>query len=132
MAPNIEKSNLNIIVPGFGCCRGEILATRGPLYDIQRFGINFVNNPEDADILLITGFSSEECVKKARDIYLRMNKPKWVFAIGSCVIGEGRFCGETKLLKKFKRDIKIDMFIPGCPPRPEAFIYSILRFMSEN
>jgi Ni,Fe-hydrogenase III small subunit len=68
LAPNIEKSNLNIIVPGFGCCRGEILATRGPLYDIQRFGINFVNNPEDADILLITGFSSEECIKKARDM----------------------------------------------------------------
>ena len=132
MAPNIEKSNLNIIVPGFGCCRGEILASRGPLYDIQRFGINFVNTPEDADILLIAGFPSEECIKKARDIYLKMTKPKWVFAIGSCVIGEGRFCGGTELLKKFKRDIKIDMFIPGCPPRPEAFIYGILRFMSEN
>ena len=132
MAPNIEKSNLNIIVPGFGCCIGEILATKGPLYDIQRFGINFVNTAEDADILLITGFSSEEGVKRAKDIYLRMNKPKWVFAVGSCAIGEGRFCGDTEHLKKFKRDIKIDMFIPGCPPRPEAFIYGILRFMSEN
>ncbi len=132
MAPNIEKNNLNIIVPGFGCCKGEIFAARGPLYDIQRFGINFVNTAEDADILLIAGFSNEESVRRAKDIYLRMNKPKWVFAIGSCAIGEGRFCGGIKHLKKFKKDIKIDMFIPGCPPRPEAFIFGILRFMSEN
>ena len=132
MAPNIEKSNLNIIVPGFGCCRGEILATREPLYDIQRFGINFVNIAEDADILLITGFTSETGVERAREIYLAMNKPKWVFAVGSCAIGKGRFCAGTEHLERFKREVKIDMFVPGCPPRPEAFIYAVLRFMSEN
>ena len=52
--PEIEKRSLNIIVPGSGCCTGEILAARGPLYDIQRFGINFVSIPEDADILVIS------------------------------------------------------------------------------
>jgi len=72
LASNIEKSNLNIIVSGYGCCRSEILATRGPLYDIQRFGINFVNMAEDADILVLSGFSSKSGINNAINIYKRM------------------------------------------------------------
>ncbi len=132
MISNIEKSNLNIILSGYGCCRSEILATRGPLYDIQRFGINFVNLPEDADILVIFGFSSESGINSAIDIYKRMRPPRWVFACGSCGISGGRFCGVPQLVEKLKRDIRIDMYVPGCPPRPEAFIYAVLRFISEN
>jgi len=120
LGSNIEKSNLNIIISGYGCCRSEILATRGPLYDIQRFGINFVNMAEDADILVISGFSSEKGIHNASDIYKRMRAPKWVFAWTS------------QLREEIERDIKVDMYIPGCPPRPEAFIYAILRFISEN
>jgi len=132
LATSIEKSNLNIIVSGYGCCRSEILATRGPLYDIQRFGINFVNMAEDADILVLSGFSSESSINNALNIYKRMRSPKWVFSYGSCAISGGRFCGVPRLMEKLKRDIRIDMYIPGCPPRPEAFIYAVLKFISEN
>jgi len=132
LGSNIEKSNLNIIISGYGCCRSEILATRGPLYDIQRFGINFVNMAEDADILVVSGFSSEKGIHNAIDIYKRMRAPRWVFACGSCAISGGRFCGTPQLREEIERDIKVDMYIPGCPPRPEAFIYAILRFISEN
>lgn len=132
MASNIEKSNLNIIVLGYGCCRSEILATKGPLYDIQRFGINFVNMAEDADILVLAGFSGESSINNAINIYKRMRSPKWVFACGSCAISGGRFCGVPQLMEKLKRDIRVDMYIPGCPPRPEAFIYAVLKFISEN
>jgi len=126
--PDMEKSNLNIIVPGTGCCIGEIMATRGPVYDIQRFGINFVSIPEDADILVLSGFISEDSVNNFIYIYELMKRPKWVFAVGSCAISGGRFCSSPDLIRKLHRNIPVDMYIPGCPPRPEAFIYALLRF----
>ena len=129
---DIEKSNLNIIIPGNGCCSSEILAARGPVYDIQRFGINIVTVPEDADILMVSGFISEAAVERFMDIYERMHKPGWVFVAGSCAISGGRLCGSPALLKKLNSQIPIDMYIPGCPPRPEAFIFAMIRFISNN
>lgn len=129
---DIEKSNLNIILPGTGCCVSEIMAARGPVYDIQRFGINIVNIPEDADILVLSGFISEALIERFINTYGRMRKPGWVFAAGSCAISGGRFCGVPPLLKKLKSEIPIHMYIPGCPPRPEAFIYAMIRFISYN
>jgi NADH-quinone oxidoreductase subunit B len=129
---DIEKSNLNIIIPGTGCCNGELLAARGPVYDIQRFGINIVTVPEDADIMMISGFISEAAVDRFLDTYDRMVKPGWVFAAGTCSISGGRLCGSPALLKKLHSQIPIDMYIPGCPPRPEAFIFALIRFISNN
>ncbi len=131
MSPNIEKGNLNIIVTGTGACRSEILATRCPLYDIQRFGINFVNRPEDADILVISGLYDEEGVNRLIDIYSRMKMPRWVFSYGSCAISGGRFPGSNEKIEEFKKNTGIDMYIPGCPPRPEAFIYAIIKFIKQ-
>ena len=129
---DIEKSNLNIIVPGTGCCISEILAARGPLYDIQRFGINFVSIPEDADIMVLSGIMSEAVIKRFKDTYNRMRKPGWVFAAGSCAISGGRVCGVTALLEELKAEIPVDLYIPGCPPRPEAFMHALIRFISNN
>jgi len=69
---SINESNFNVLVTGFGCCKQEIFAVQGPLYDIQRFGINFVSVPEDADILVIQGFYGKEGIIKVLKIYERM------------------------------------------------------------
>ena len=129
---DIEKSNLNIIIPGTGCCSGEILAARGPVYDIQRFGINIVTVPEEAGIMIVSGFISEAVIERFMDIYDRMRTPGWVFAAGSCAISGGKLCGSPELLDRLKKQIPIDMYIPGCPPRPEAFIFALIRFISNN
>lgn len=130
--PDIEKSSLNMIVPGTGCCTGEILAARGPIYDMQRFGINIVSIPEDADILVLSGPVGKDMADRFFDIYSRMPAPRWVFAAGTCAVSGGRFCGSYRLMEEIKRKLHIDMYIPGCPPRPEAFLYSALRFISDN
>jgi NADH:ubiquinone oxidoreductase subunit B-like Fe-S oxidoreductase len=130
--PSLVKSNLNMIVVGFGCCKQEILATQGPLYDIQRFGVNFVNTAEDADILVIQGFFNEKGISRVLDIYGRMRPPKGIIAVGSCVLNENLFDLESKLLKKFRKRVGINMYVPGCPPRPEAFIYAVLEFLSRK
>jgi NADH-quinone oxidoreductase subunit B len=129
---DIEKSNINIIIPGTGCCRSELLAARGPLYDIQRFGINIVTIPEEADIMVVSGFIGEANINRFLETYERIRRPGWVFASGTCAISGSRLCGSPALLKKLKSQIHIDMYIPGCPPRPEAFIFALIRFISNN
>lgn len=126
------KSNLNMMVVGFGCCKQEILATQGPLYDIQRYGVNFVDTAEDADVLVIQGFFNEIGITRIIDIYNNMLPPKSIIAVGSCILNENIFNLEEKLLKKFRRKVKIKIYVPGCPPRPEAFIYAVLKFLSEK
>ncbi|MBC7334418.1 MAG: NADH-quinone oxidoreductase subunit B [Actinobacteria bacterium] len=130
------KNNLNLLIVGFGCCKQEIYATRGPLYDIQRFGISFVNLPEDADVLVIQGFFNEKGIQRILEIYERMTMPRWVICVGKCVLSStfpGKKAGfrEGNLLEKITSRVKVDVFVPGCPPRPEAFLYSILRLMDK-
>ena len=122
-----SKNILNLLVVGFGCCRQEIYATSGPLYDIERFGVNFVNLPEDADVLVVQGFFNRIGIERVLDIYRRMSYPKWVVAVGRCVLSENLFSSNSKLLEEFKKKVDIDVYVPGCPPRPEAFLYSVLK-----
>ncbi|HEY4695549.1 MAG TPA: hypothetical protein VIH13_01515 [Candidatus Hydromicrobium sp.] len=129
---SLIKSNFNILVTGFGCCKQEIFATQSSLYDIQRFGVNFVSTPEDADILVVQGFYNKEGIIRVLNIYDRMSSPKGIIAVGSCVLNENLFNLESRLLSQFRDRVVINMHIPGCPPRPEAFIYAILRFLGRS
>ncbi|MBM3706969.1 MAG: NADH-quinone oxidoreductase subunit B [Actinobacteria bacterium] len=124
---SLVKNSLNLFVVGLGCCKQEIFATAGPTYDISRFGVNFVNIPEDADVLVIQGFYNSIAEERLLDYYSCIREPKWVIAVGKCIVeGSILFTG-YKLIERIAPDINIDFFVPGCPPRPEAFIYSILR-----
>ena len=126
---SLVKNNLNILVSGFGCCKQEISATSGPIYDIERFGVNFVSIPEEADILVFQGFYNNAGLDRLLACYNRMHEPRWVMAIGKCVIDHNIFCKECDSAEKIRSRIHIDFYVPGCPPRPEAFIYSILRLI---
>jgi NADH-quinone oxidoreductase subunit B len=126
---SLVKNNLNFLIAGFGCCKQEILAANGPLYDISRFGINFVSLPEDADVLVIHGFYNSMSEERVIEYYNRMRDPKWVMAVGKCVVDKNLLCNNYMILKNIKERIDIDIYIPGCPPRPEAFIYAILRLL---
>ncbi len=129
---SIIRSNLNIMVTGFGCCKQEIFAVQSALYDVQRFGINFVNTAEDADLLVVQGFYNEPGIIRVLDIYKRMPWPKGIIAVGSCVLNKNLFNLKSKLLSQFRSSVEISMCIPGCPPRPEAFMYAILRFLNRS
>jgi NADH-quinone oxidoreductase subunit B len=130
--PFNNRSNLNIMVTGFGCCKQEIFAAQGALYDIQRFGINFVSTPEDADLLVVQGFYNKEGIIRVINIYEKMNHPKGIIAVGSCVLNRNLLDPKSELMDRFRDSVKIIMHVPGCPPRPEAFMYAVLRILNEN
>jgi len=125
----LVKNSLNLFVAGFGCCKKEIYATLGPTYDISRFGVNFVNLPEDADVLVIQGFYNKTGERRLLDCYWSMKEPKWVIAAGKCIVDRSVLCSDYVLTDRLKDKIKIDFYVPGCPPRPEAFLYCILKIL---
>ena len=126
------KSSLNIYVAGYGCCKQEIIASAGPAYDVSRFGVSFVSFPETADVLVFQGFYNGKGLKKVINIYNQMVSPKWVIALGKCAIESLSYeDSEDSIFYEFKKRLKVDVYVPGCPPRPEAFIYSLLKLIEK-
>jgi len=111
---------------GSGCCAQEMESIFNPSYDAERLGIYHVSSPRHADLLVVGGPINEKMAREIVETYSEIGMPKWVLANGACSCGGGLFNKDGNL-KKLHDLIKVDIFIPGCPPRPEALIYSILR-----
>ena len=112
-----------------GSCNGcelEIIALNNPVHDIERFGIHFVASPRHADMLLVTGPVTRNMELALRKTYAATPDPKIVVAVGACGISGGIFGQNYATLGGVDRVIPVDVYIPGCPPRPEALIQGIL------
>ena len=112
-----------------GSCNGceiEITALNNPIYDIERFGIHFVASPRHADMLLVTGPVTRNMEIALRQTYEATPGPKLVVAVGACAIGGGIFGRSYASCGGVDNVVPVDVFIPGCPPRPEALLQGIL------
>ena len=112
-----------------GSCNGcelEIIALNNPVYDIERFGIHFVASPRHADMLLVTGPVTRNMELALRKTYDATPNPKLVVAVGACGISGGIFGTNYATRGGVDQVIPVDVYIPGCPPRPEAILYGIL------
>jgi Ni,Fe-hydrogenase III small subunit/formate hydrogenlyase subunit 6/NADH:ubiquinone oxidoreductase subunit I len=112
-----------------GSCNGcemEIVALNNPIHDIERFGIHFVASPRHADMLLVTGPVTRNMELALLKTYAATPDPKVVAAVGACGISGGIFGTNYATLGGVDATIPVDVYIPGCPPRPEALIYGIL------
>ncbi|MCD6371059.1 MAG: NADH-quinone oxidoreductase subunit B family protein [Thermoplasmata archaeon] len=113
-----------------GSCNGcdiEILAALTPRYDVERFGIKLVGSPRHADALLVTGPVSRDMVDKLKRFYEQVPDPKEVIVVGSCGISGGVFHESYDLAGPVDRIIPVDVYVPGCPPRPEAIIDGVVK-----
>ncbi len=128
----VVKRNLNVLVAGFGCCKQELYSARGPVYDAERLGIHFVCLPEDADLLVVQGFLNPQGAARAVDYYQRMKKPKWVAFLGACVLDRNMLSASRQLMEEVRKKLPAHLFIPGCPPRPESFIYAIHKLVEKE
>jgi Ni,Fe-hydrogenase III small subunit/ferredoxin len=112
-----------------GSCNGcelEINALNNPVYDIERFGIRFVASPRHADMLLVTGPVTRNMERALRKTYDATPDPKLVVAVGACGISGGQFGVNYATRGGVDQVLPVDVYIPGCPPRPEALLYGIL------
>ena len=117
-----------------GSCNGcdiEILATLTPRYDVERFGIKLRGSPRHADILICTGPVTRQARDRLRRIYEQMPDPKFVIAVGSCAISGGVFDGCYNVVGHIDSVIPVDVYVPGCPPRPEAIIDGVSRLLGK-
>lgn len=107
-------------------CDIEVLACLTPLYDVERFGIVNVGNPKHADVLVVTGSVNNRNVRVLRNLYSQMPDPKAVVAVGACASTGGVFKECYNVLGGIDKVIPVDVYVPGCCPRPEAIMEGIL------
>ena len=116
-----------------GSCNGcdiEILATLTPRYDVERFGIKLEGSPRHADVLIVTGPVTRQARERLIRTYEQMPEPKFVISVGSCSISGGVFEGCYNVGGSVDEVIPVDVYIPGCPPRPEAIIDGIVQLLA--
>ena len=132
---NLYGRSLAIREVDAGSCNGcevEITALNNPIYDIARFGIHFVASPRHADLLLVTGPASRNMEIALKRTYDATPNPKLVVAVGACACSGGIFGDTYATTGGIDKIVPVDVYIPGCPPRPQALIYGILLAINKK
>ncbi|HEV3407981.1 MAG TPA: NADH-quinone oxidoreductase subunit B family protein [Gaiellaceae bacterium] len=112
---------------GLACCAIEMMAIVSSRYDVARFGAEvFRSSPRQADLLIVSGRLSHKMAAPFRQIYDQMLEPKWVIAMGACASSAGMF-NNYAVVQGVDKIVPVDIYIPGCPPRPEAVLEGIVR-----
>ena len=112
-------------------CDIELLAAITPRFDVERFGIKVVPSPRHADILVVTGPVTRQAAPRLKRIYEQMPNPKYVMALGTCACSGGIFRGSYAVMGGVDKVIPVDVYVPGCPPRPEAIIDGIVKLLKK-
>ena len=104
------------------------MAVAAARYDMARFGFEITrNSPRQADVILVNGTITTKMAPVLKRLYNQMPDPKYVVAIGGCAISGGPFTKSYHVVKGVDKVIPVDVFVPGCPPRPEAFLYGMMQ-----
>jgi len=121
-----RRSSMWPVVCFPACCAFEFIATSVSRFDIDRFGMGIIRaSPRQADLMITAGTLTWKMAPQVKRIYDQMAEPKWVIAMGACAISGGIFRSSYSVVPGYNRIIPVDVYVPGCPPRPEALIYGI-------
>lgn len=126
-----RKSALWPMPFGLACCAIEMMAVVAPRYDLARFGAEvFRFSPRQSDLMIVAGTLTYKMAPVARRIYDQMPEPKWVIAMGACAVSGGVF-NTYSVVQGLDQVMPVDVYLPGCPPRPEALIHAIMEIQKK-
>jgi len=112
-------------------CDIEILDCLTPRFDLERFGVQLVTTPRHADVLLVTGPVTRQALPRLKHVYEQVAKPCLVVAVGTCACSCGIFDGSYHVAGPLDKIIPVDVYLPGCPPKPEAIILGVRKALNK-
>ena len=121
-----RRSSMWPVISFPACCAFEVIATASPRFDFSRFGMEIIRaSPRQADLMITAGTLTWKMAPQIKRLYEQMAEPKWVIAMGSCGITGGLFRGSYAVVPGYNRIVPVDVYVPGCPPRPEGLLQGI-------
>ena len=124
----IRANSLWPLLSGLSCCAIEMMSTATSVNDIDRFGMfPFRASPRQADVLIVAGTLTTKMAGPLVRLWQQMPEPKWCVAMGTCTTSGGRFKRSYSVVQGVDRVMPVDVYVPGCPPRPEGLIYGMMK-----
>lgn len=123
-----RRSSMWPLLFGLACCAIEMIATASSRYDLARFGMEVMRpSPRQSDLMIVSGTVTKKMVPAIVRIYNQMAEPRYVLSMGACATGGGPFKEGYNVVSGIDKYIPVDVYVPGCPPTPEALIYGLLK-----
>ena len=126
-----RKSSIFYLLFGLACCGIELMQTGGPRADLMRFGAIPRASPRQADFMIVAGTLTYKMAERCKLLYDQMAEPKYVISMGSCANCGGLFQPSYSVCKGVDKVIPVDVYVPGCPPRPEALLEGLLKIQDQ-
>ncbi|MGD0094649.1 MAG: NADH-quinone oxidoreductase subunit B family protein [Planctomycetota bacterium] len=126
---NLSKENsIWYLLFATACCGIELMQTGASRFDLDRFGMIPRPTPRQADLMIVAGTITHKMASRVKRLYEQMPEPKWVISMGSCANAGGPFCKYSySVVRGIDKYIPVDVYVPGCPPRPEALIEGVFK-----